>query len=428
MRERNKMNQAKRYTTTQNSQVDVSFETVLFKGVPDSPGLFVPQLIPKITTKQLSEWATLSFPELSLAIAELFIDESEIPREDLRRIINQAYHHSLFFPREVIPIIQFGHTNTFVAELFHGPSLAFKDLAMLVTARLLDYFLHKSNRTATVVVATSGDTGPSCLMALDGLSNVRTVVMFPSKRVSSRQEMQMTNRPYSKTTRVIEVLDATSDSIDMETFKLFADSDFKRDMGLCSLNSVNWSRVLFQIPHFFYAYFKVKQKSPPHTQVSIAVPTGAMGNSVAGVIAMKMGLPLYQLLIAQNENDCAIQFLQNDTVQYNAKEVVPTLAPAIDIQSPYNIERLLWALCQNEPFSAERIKTWMMQINQRESVRVDLSESEKAWKKSKLVGSRHDQQEIKETLIDVKRKYGIVLDPHTCVGACGVLAAAGHPK
>jgi len=413
------------FCTTRNGEKGYTFEQVLLMGVPPSKsdGLFVPRTIPRLSPQTLDDWSKLSYKQLVLEIASIFIPSDEVPRKDVEAIIAKAYQ---VFPHpEVIPVQTLPKAKNdddafecVIAELFHGPSLAFKDLAMIATGLLLDYFIQKRGATerATVLVSTSGDTGSSCLAALRDLNQVRPVVVFPSGRVSKRQALQMTNgdvpsRP-GAVSHVVEVMEATSDSIDQVVFKLFEDREFVSRTGLCSLNSVNWSRVLFQIPHYFYVYF---QLAISKRQVAISIPTGAMGNSVAGLVAMEMGLPLKYLVLAQNENDCAVRFVQDGVLSFTFKDVVPTISPAIDILAPYNIERFLWLLSGKR---CDDTREWMNKVERGEPVEIPILQHSKLYA-DRIKGVSVPQREVLEEIEHVWKCHRYCLDPHTAVGVRG---------
>ncbi|KAK1176644.1 threonine synthase-like 2 isoform X1 [Acipenser oxyrinchus oxyrinchus] len=304
--------------------------------------LFIPQhLIPRadLASKPASHLTQLSYTELVQEVCSLFIPQHLIPRADLAALLSTAF--SRFPLAEVVHVARL-KDGLRVVELWHGATLAFKDLAMSCVGQFLRYFVSKLNRHVTIVVGTSGDTGSSAIESVRGMEGVDIIVTFPKGHCTPVQELQMTTIKEGNVH--VFAADGTSDDIDVPIRKLFSDAGFVEQHGLMSLNSVNWARIMVQVAHFFYAYFQCAPslENSPLPEVEIVVPTGGAGNITAGCVAVKMGLPV-RLVAVVNENDIIHRAVQLGDFSLS-ESVKHTLAPAIDIQDPYNMERVFWLL------------------------------------------------------------------------------------
>ncbi|CAL8280579.1 unnamed protein product [Gadus morhua 'NCC'] len=331
-----------RYCSTRGGVQGADFCDVLFSGFAPDGGMFMPESLPVLSPDTLRSWAALHFSQLVVEVASLFIPTQLMPRDHLEAMVMEAL--SSFSVPEVVRFAKLKEGLTIV-ELFHGNTLAFKDLAMTCTVRFLDYFLQKQKRRAVVVVGTSGDTGGSAIQSAKGLAQVDLVVVYPRGRVTPVQEKHMTTCLQDN----IHVFsaDGTSDDIDNPIRRLFADHELVKAHGLMSLNSVNWSRIMIQLAHFIYAYLHMSglegaSADAPLPPLEVVVPTGGAGNIAAGCIVKQMGVPL-QLVAMVNSNDIVRRTVQSGDFSM-AADVKQTLAPAIDIQDPYNMERVFWLL------------------------------------------------------------------------------------
>ncbi|XP_059401561.1 threonine synthase-like 2 isoform X2 [Carassius carassius] len=328
------------YCSTRAGVQGRSFRDVLFSGYAADGGMFMPETIPSLSPETLLTWSRLSYQQLLCEICSLYIPEQEIPRHDLEGLISQAL--SSFSIPEAVRLVQL-NDSLCILELFHGETLAFKDLAMSCTSQFLQYFLRKDGKRATILVGTSGDTGGSAIRSVLGLSEVDIVVVFPHRRITRVQERQMTTNIADNVH--VFAADGTSDDIDVPLRKLFADPDLVISHGLMSLNSVNWSRILVQLAHFLFAYLQLsvpQAKEDALPVLEVLVPTGGAGNITAGYILKLMGIPL-RLVAVVNSNDIVHRALQSGDFSMS-DSVKQTLAPAIDIQDPYNMERVFWLL------------------------------------------------------------------------------------
>ncbi|XP_064164488.1 threonine synthase-like 2 [Anguilla rostrata] len=330
-----------RYCSTRGGVQGWGFREVLFSGYAPDGGMFMPETVPTLTPDTLRSWASLSYPQLVQEVCALFIPDDLVPRHDLDAVLSGAL--SQFSVPGVVRMARLGGGLS-VLELFHGETLAFKDLAMTCTTRLLDYFLQRESRRATVLVGTSGDTGGSAIRGARGLGGVDVVVVFPRGRVTAVQEKHMTTCLEDNVH--VFAADGSSDDIDVPLRRLFADQSLVRDHGLMSLNSVNWCRILVQLAHFLYAYLRLSglERTPGGAlpSLEVVVPTGGAGNITAGCIVKQMGVPL-RLVAMVNANDIVHRAVRSGDFSM-ATKVKQTLASAIDIQDPYNMERVFWLL------------------------------------------------------------------------------------
>ncbi|CAJ1071045.1 threonine synthase-like 2 [Xyrichtys novacula] len=330
------------YCSTRGGVSGWNFRDVLFSGFAPDGGMFMPESVPVLSLETLRSWRGLNYSQLVVEVATLFIPHQLIPREELQVLVGEAL--SGFSVPEVVRIARL-KGGLSVLELFHGETLAFKDLAMTCTVRFLNHFLQKENCRATVVVGTSGDTGGSAIQSAKGLSGVDVVVVYPRGRITPVQEKHMTTCLEDNVH--VFAADGSSDDIDQPIRRLFADQDLVKSHGLMSLNSVNWSRVMVQLTHFIYAYLQLSGMQQAETEgdlpeLEVVVPTGGAGNIAAGFIVKQMGLPL-KLVAMVNSNDIVHRTVSSGDFSM-AANVTQTLAPAIDIQDPYNMERVFWLL------------------------------------------------------------------------------------
>ncbi|XP_022073812.1 threonine synthase-like 2 isoform X2 [Acanthochromis polyacanthus] len=331
-----------KYCSTRGGVHGWDFRDVLFSGFAPDGGMFMPESLPVLSSDTLRCWKGLPYTKLVVEVASLFIPTQLIPRDDLEVLVGEAL--SGFSVPEVVRIVRLKN-GLFVLELFHGDTLAFKDLAMTCTVRFLDYFLRKENRRAMVVVGTSGDTGGSAIQSAKGIPGLDVVVVYPRGRITPVQERHMISCVQDNIH--VFAADGSSDDIDKPLRHLFADQDLVKSHGLMSLNSVNFSRVMIQLAHFIYAYLELSGMEQTDAdaalpELDVVVPTGGAGNIAAGYIVKQMGLPL-KLVAMVNSNDIVHRTVTTGDFSM-AANVTQTLAPAIDIQDPYNMERVFWLL------------------------------------------------------------------------------------
>ncbi|XP_063781154.1 threonine synthase-like 2 isoform X1 [Pseudophryne corroboree] len=343
-----------KYTSTRGGLSGVDFEGVLFAGYAPDGGMFMPEHVPKLDRDTLQLWSSHSYRDLVKEVCSLFISPEAIPRNDLNDLIDKAFLR--FRHEDVVPVARL-ESGLNVLEMWHGATHAFKDLSMSCVGQFLAYFLKMNNRHVNILVATSGDTGSSAIESVRGIPNIDIIVLLPRGRCTEIQERQMTT-VIEDNVHVFSV-DGTSDELDVPIKKFFEDTDFVRQHSIMSTNSVNWARVMVQIAHFCHGYFQCVPTTAGETlpQVEIVVPTGGAGNMTAGCIAQKMGLPI-QLVAGVNRNDIIHRTVQHGDFSLRDTEV--TLASAMDIQEPYNMERILWLLSGAD---SGRIKQMMEEFN-----------------------------------------------------------------
>ncbi|XP_070707033.1 threonine synthase-like 2 [Pempheris klunzingeri] len=394
------------YCSTRGGVHGWDFRDVLFSGYAPDGGMFMPESLPLLSPDTLRDWRGLPYSKLVVEVSSLFIPTHLIPREDLEVLVDEAL--SGFSVPEVVRIAQLKEGLS-VLELFHGHTLAFKDLAMTCTVRFLDYFLRKGNRRATVVVGTSGDTGGSAIQSAKGLCGLDVVVVYPRGRITPVQEKHMITCLDDNVH--VFAADGSSDDIDQPLRRLFADQELVRSHNLMSLNSVNWSRVMIQLAHFIYAYLELsgmEQAKADLPDLEVVVPTGGAGNIAAGVIVKQMGLPL-KLVAMVNSNNIVHRTVTTGDFSM-AASVTQTLAPAIDIQDPYNMERVFWLLLGRDGAS---VKNMMEEFQQ--SRRHTLPESHRKLLSQVLSTGTVSDEGILETMRRCWEDNQYVLCPHTAV-------------
>jgi threonine synthase len=393
-----------RYRSTRGHAPSLSFTEVVMQGLAPDGGLYVPESLPFFSPPDIARLAGLGYPALAERILAPFIGDA-VPQADLRHLLEETYGG--FRHAGIAPLKQLDATH-FLLELFHGPTLAFKDFALQCLGRLLEYFLKRGKRRLTVIGATSGDTGSAAIEACRGREQMRIFILHPEGRVSEVQRRQMTGVPDANVFNI--AVDGTFDDCQDIVKALFADADFRESQGLTAVNSINWVRILAQTVYYFYAALAL---GAPMRQLAFSVPTGNFGDIYAGHIARGMGLPVEKLIIATNRNDILARALKSGL--YETQDVLPTLSPSMDIQISSNFERLLFDLEDGDP---QRMREDMRAF--RQTGRLALGP--RAWAKLRRVfdAASIDDAETKRTIGEVWANCGELLDPHTAVG----LAAA----
>lgn len=401
-----------RYVSTTGGIPHVDFETALLQGFAEDGGMFVPEQIPKITADQLKEWSTLSFNELAFEIVSLFIDRSILPGEDLKRLINKST--ATFSHPDIIPVVPLGRDSShYVMELFHGPTLSFKDVAMGFLINVMDYFLRRSGGSASLLIATTGDTGPAAAYASCGKKTIDCWVMYPREFISEEQERQMTTLGVPNVHAVaVENCPDGGDNLDIVIAQIFEDKDLVEKLHLSSVNSINWCRVMFQSVHYFHAYFQTAEKIGD--KVCFSVPTGAFGNMFAGYLAREMGLPEVSFICANNRNGTVHRIFE--TNRFSRERLKQTPSNAIDIALPYNFWRFLYFVSGQ---NSEAVKNWMNDYQENGFVEFDepMMNGITHGFLTAAIGDEETLSTISETY---KNNNGYLLDPH---GAVAVAAA-----
>ena len=319
------------YISTRGEAPKLGFDDVLLAGLANDGGLYVPESWPQVDAETMRSWRGLSYPELAVEVMLPFVEKS-IPREDFATLVQRAY--ATFQHSAVTPVKQLD-TNVYLLELFHGPTLAFKDCALQLLGHLFDYVLERRNERVTIVGATSGDTGSAAIEAIKGRKRADIFILFPEGRVSPVQQRQMTT-VNAENVHALAVEGTFDDCQDLVK-AMFADADFRGEVSLSAVNSINWARVLAQAVYYFSSAVAL---GAPARQVSFTVPTGNFGDIFAGFIAKRMGLPIDKLIVATNQNDILHRCLTQGA--YKTSGVLPSISPSMDIQVSSNFERLLF--------------------------------------------------------------------------------------
>ncbi len=389
-----------RYLSTRGEAAQLPFDDVLLAGLATDGGLYTPLAYPHVGPEDIAALAGLPYAQAAARLISPFLSE-EAARSALPAQTEAAY--ASFRHRAIAPITQIAD-NLFVLELFHGPTLAFKDLAMQLLGRMMNDVLEKRNLRATIVGATSGDTGAAAIEAFRGLERVDVFILYPHGRVSDVQRKQMTTVADGNVHTI--ALKGTFDDAQNILKRLFRKADFRQSVGLAGVNSINWARVVAQMVYYFTSAVAL---GAPHRHVSFAVPTGNFGDVLAGYIAKHMGLPVDRLLVATNANDILARALA--TGRYEPRGVTPTQSPSMDIQVSSNFERLLFDACGRDHAAVRAAFASLDQSGAFEIPAPALA-AIRAEFDACAVGEAETTDEIARTW----REAGYVLDPHTATG------------
>ena len=401
-----------KYVSTRGGIEPLDFQDAVMMGLADDGGLIVPQEIPNVSDR-LADWAELSYPELAMEIISLFA--TDIPADDLRDLIDRSYVGTFDSDPEVAPITKVG--EMFVMELWHGPTMSFKDVALQLLGNLFEYILAKRGGRLNIVAATSGDTGSAAICGVRGRKGINIFVMHPAGRVSPIQEHQMTSVLDDNVHNI--AVDGSFDDCQRIMKTLAGDLEFKQAHSLGAVNSVNWARVLAQMVYYFQGAFKLQRITGAET-IRACVPTGNFGDILAGWYAMKMGAPISQLVLATNENDILSRFFTSGV--YSGGQVHHTLAPAMDIQVASNFERYLYHKVGGDP---ERLKSLMEQFAETGSLQIEC-DSPGVVDPVFAAGSANTD-EIIAAIGGCYESYEYLIDPHTACGYSVVRPDASVP-
>ncbi|MEM0955271.1 MAG: threonine synthase [Pseudomonadota bacterium] len=388
------------YISTRGDAPTLNFEEVLLAGLAQDGGLYVPASLPSFSTDEIRAMRGMDYPTLALEVIRPFVAEC-VPEKDLSNIVHDCY--AGFRHGAVAPLQQLG-TNQWVLELFHGPTLAFKDFALQLLGRLLDYMLERQHRKVVIMGATSGDTGSAAIEGCRRCSNIDIYILHPHDRVSEVQRRQMTT-VLGDTIHNI-ALQGNFDDCQAAVKTSFADQSFLPEgRSLVAVNSINWARIMAQIVYYFYAAVAL---GAPERPVSFSVPTGNFGDIFAGYLARNMGLPVEQLVIATNRNDVLHRILTSG--RYARTELYQTLSPSMDITVSSNFERLLFDLYDRD---GAAIADMMQRFS---SDDITLSDSARSRLGGVFSSRCVDDEETCATIATVYRESGYLLDPHSAIG------------
>lgn len=363
------------YYSTNKESAEVDFRTAVLKGLPEDNGLYMPKQIPELPIEFISSLPNLTLPEISFRVANAFLSE-DLSNDNLKKIIDEAINFDA-------PLIELDR-NLFSLELFHGPTLAFKDFAARFMAKLMRFYIDQSGKEIIILVATSGDTGSAVANGFLNEPGIRVFLLYPGNKVSHIQEQQLTTLGHNITSLEIE---GTFDDCQKIVKQAFLDPELRKRFSLTSANSINIARLIPQCFYYFYAYAQVRKINDE--PIIISVPSGNLGNLTSGLFAKRMGLPIKKYVLSSNVNDVVPQYLKTGT--YTSAASIKTISNAMDVGNPSNFVRLL-ALYDNNV----------------EKLRKDVSGF-----------SFNDSQTI-NAIQDVYRKYHYVMDPHGAVGYLGL--------
>ena len=389
-----------RYVSTRGEAPPLGFVEVMLAGLARDGGLYVPDTWPRLEPATIAGFAGRSYAEVAVEVIRPFVGET-IPEHDLARMARDAY--GTFRHPAVAPLAQYG-PNNFLLELFHGPTLAFKDLAMQLLGRLMDHVLTARGERVTIAVATSGDTGGAAVEAFRGRARADLFVLFPLGRISDVQRRMMTTTADDNVHAL--AIEGTFDDCQALVKGMFNHHDFRDRVALSGVNSINWARIVAQAVYYFTAAVAL---GAPHRSVAFAVPTGNFGDVFAGFVALGMGLPVERLLIATNVNDILARALATGT--YEPREVKATTSPSMDIQVASNFERILL-----EAYGRDSKAVRVLMGSLAQSRRFALSMNALTRLRAVFSANRADEQETAATIRTMRRETGAFIDPHSAVG------------
>lgn len=392
-----------KYVSTRGAALSLSFEDVVLQGLATDGGLYVPEFLPKFSASKIAQMRHMTYQEIFFEVTEHFIGD-EIDSATYKKIIAKSYRN--FSHEAIAPLKQLSH-NEFLLELFHGPTLAFKDFALQFLGNLLDYFLQKRGEKIVIIGATSGDTGSAAIQGCKACNNATIFILHPHNRVSEVQRKQMTTVLSENVFNI--ALQGNFDDCQAMVKKMFGDQKFLNGRRMVAVNSINFARIMAQIVYYFYAASRlgVGDKAP----ISFAVPTGNFGDIYAGYLAKKMGLNIKKLIIATNANDILHRFLQSN--DYSRSDAKDTISPSMNIQVSSNFERLLFD-AYKERKSEEKLAKLMIEFERSGALKAD---HEVLYDIKKDFDSyAFDDVETAAKIAEVFHKTGEVLDPHSAIG------------
>ena len=382
------------YFSTRDKYLKFSFKDIFLRGLAPGGGLFLPSDIKHYDKSELDKLSHLSYEDLATEILFNFCS-NDIDKPELKSLIKNAYHR--FEKKEVVSIKKIGNID--ILELYHGPTLAFKDIAMQVIGNMYDHLKVAQEKPVNILVATSGDTGSAAIAALNDRKNINLFVLHPHNKISNIQRKIMTTIGSSNVYNL--AIKGSFDDCQEIVKQLFNENEFREKINMSGVNSINWARIICQIVYYFYSYFKLKKKD-----ISYSVPTGNFGDIFAGYIAKKMGLPINKLIVATNENDILQRAINNG--KYKPDKVKPSLSPSMDIQVSSNFERLLFYIVGEND---EKVKSLMNSLNDKGFF--ELNENDLKEIKKDFIAVKVTDNETLSIIKDVYEKSKFILDPHT---------------
>ena len=388
-------------TRSHNTNSNSNFSSVIMEGLASDGGLYIPKNFPKFSSVELENMINMSYEELCVEVIFKYCGTC-LTKEEIKIIALDSYKN--FGTNDIAPIIKVTD-NINILELFHGPTLAFKDFALQFLSKVFNILLEREGKKITIIGATSGDTGSAAIEAFKNNSLANIIILHPEGKVSDFQRKQMTTVDAGNIYNI--AIDGNFDDCQALVKKLLVDKDFNNKHNLASINSINWGRVLAQVVYYFYSAFKV-MKGKDNKSVNFSVPTGNFGDAYAGYVAKKMGLPIEKIIIATNSNDILSNFFKNGI--YKISKVIPTISPSMDIQLASNFERLLYETLDHDP---SLVREYMKTLSNIGSFKIS-NEKLKTLNETFIGLGVSDEATIER----IKSTYNnsLVIDPHTSVG------------
>ena len=401
-----------KYISTRGQAPSLNFEEVTLAGLARDGGLYVPESWPTFSQQEIRDMRGLSYPDLTVAVLRPFIGDC-IDEQMLKEMATRAYAD--FNHAAIAPIKQLD-TNLYFMELFHGPTLAFKDFALQFLGQLFAHFLHKRGEKCTIVGATSGDTGSAAIEAVRGIEGIELFMLHPNGRVSDVQRKQMT---YVEDANIHNIaIEGHFDDCQNLVKAMFNDAAFRDEMNLSAVNSINWARIAAQVVYYFRAALSL---GGPDRPISVSVPTGNFGNIFAAYVARQMGLPIEQFIIGSNRNDILTRFFEAGTMSQRTVEA--SLSPSMDIQISSNFERYLFEASGRD---AQKISAMMDEFKQKGVFSADPKLFEKVTQG--FSAHRLDDEATRAEILRLYKETGEIIDPHSVIGIAAARAKATDPS
>lgn len=393
-----------KYISTRGGIAPIGFKDAVMMGLATDGGLLLPEKYPAFSREMIESWRALPYQELAFNVIAPFAND--IPPHDLRALIDRSY--TAFNHPEITPVVQ--KDGVHILELFHGPTFAFKDVALQFLGNLFEYLLKERHEKMNIVGATSGDTGSAAIYGVRGKENINIFILHPKGRTSRIQALQMTTVTDANVFNI--AINGTFDDCQNIVKQLFSDIPFKQQHSLGAVNSINWARVLAQVVYYFYAWLKVSATSSK--DIVFSVPTGNFGDIFAGYVAKRMGLPIAKLILATNENNILTRMVNDG--DYSTGEVVETLSPSMDIQVASNFERYLFYLFDENP---ARVNASLAEFSATGKMNFTAAERDRV--AGDFSSASVNRNETLETIAAFKSNCNYLLDPHTAVGVRAAL-------
>ena len=392
------------YISTRNKNQSYSFKDIFLRGLAPDGGLFIPKNIKIYNDSEIKKLSELSYIDLATEIIFNFC-QSDIKKSNLKNIVEKSYKS--FSSEQVINISKVGDIN--LVELYHGPTLAFKDIAMQVLGNMYDELQVAANKTVNIIVATSGDTGSAAISALNDRKNINVFVLHPHNKISKIQRKIMTTLGSNNIYNI--AIKGSFDDCQKIVKDMFSENSFREKINMSGVNSINWARIICQIVYYFYSAFKFKNK-----KINFSVPTGNFGDIFAGYVAKKMGLPIEKLIVATNENDILERVI--NTGEYKPSKVKPSLSPSMDVQISSNFERLLFDVLNEDD---KKVSSLMNELKSKGSF--SLNKEQIGIIKKNFIAKKTNDKETLEIIKKFSKDHNFILDPHTAtaVGASRVI-------